>query len=189
MLPQRRENTPCGVKGIRAAKRQADCMSENDATRARAFARDALDELLAPNASIESVVRKAMRVAALRRHAFWRAWLQLQLIDLTGDRAELTTIKTMLDAAFPDERVSQDVAQNVFADYTASRESGIPGKIDGRPITEIEQLVQMAALLIQEGDDPGPKIFERVQRNRQVLSRVKNRIQQYLSEVESESPA
>jgi hypothetical protein len=158
-------------------------MSEDDATRSRQLARDALDMLLGANASTENAVRAAMRVAALRKHTFWQAWLQLQLVDLTGDRSGLDSVTTLLDAAFPEGVVSREVAAKVFADYSASREVDSE-RIDGSPIGEVEQLVQMAALLIQEGDDPGPKIYERVKRNREVLVRVKSRIQQYLSEVE-----
>jgi hypothetical protein len=164
---------------------QGKVVSEDDRRQARKLAKDALRDLQTVGTPIEVGIQKAMRVAALCGDPFWRAWLQLQLVDLTGDRANLTSIKTMLDAALPDERVSQEIAVTVFADYTESRAIDIANTIDGSPITDLEQLVQMAALLLQEGDDPGPKIFERVRRNTLILSRVKGRIQKYLTHVES----
>jgi hypothetical protein len=160
-------------------------VSEDDRSRARKLATDALQDLRTVGTPIQVGIHKAIRVAALCGHPFWRAWLQLQLVDLTGDRANLASIKTMLDAALADERVSQEVAVNVFLDYTESRSIDIPDTIDGSPITDLEQLVEMATLLLQDGDDPGPKIFERVRRNKQILSRVRSRIQEYLTQVES----
>jgi hypothetical protein len=154
----------------------------DDRAQARELATDALQDLADDGTPIEVGIRKAIRVAALCKHPFWQAWLQLQLVDLTGDQANLLSIKAMLDAALPDKHVSQEVAVNVFFDYTCSRAIDIPDVILGNPITDLEQLVQMAALLLKEDDNPGPKIFERVRRNKLILSRVKTDVELALRE-------
>jgi hypothetical protein len=154
--------------------------------RARELATAALSELLDPDSLIEPVIQKAMRVAALCGHPYYRAWFQLQLADLTEGRGDATEIKKMLDAAFPDERMSPEIAQRVCIDYTASRELGDPDKVQGASITVIEQFVRMADGFLEEGSDPGPKILERVQNSRQILQSVRHRIRQYLTTIEGD---
>jgi hypothetical protein len=152
---------------------------------AREIAADALDQLLDANAPLEAVIRKALRVAALRRHPYWRAWLQLQFIDLSRTPDDAGTIETVLETASMDDRMSPEVASRAYSDYRKSRQTS-DGEFDGASITVIEQVVQMAACLIREGDNVGPMIVERVRRNNEILAEVKNRIRQYLASIDDE---
>jgi hypothetical protein len=100
----------------------------------------------------------------------------------------MDAMKQMLAAYFPDDNGSfKQVATNVFAEYAQSRSSPAwPNKLYGAPIMDLENLVQNAKMLLHDAGQPDAQIMEIVQRCSQMLSRIKNRVGEYLMSIESD---
>jgi hypothetical protein len=161
-------------------------MPEDKRKQAQELASSALDDLTNPSVPIENAIRRAMRVAALSGHPFWRAWLQLQLVDFREAKGDLKAMREMLQGYFPDDSHYQKVAKNVLVDYIASRSSpAFEDKMYGAPVTDMESMVETARQLLRGVGQPDAQVMVAVQRSSQMLSRIKNRIQQYLMNVES----
>lgn len=151
---------------------------------AQQLASSALDDLAIPGLSIEIPIRKAMRAAALSGHPFMRGWLLLQLVDFRDAGGDVEAMKLMLQGYFPDELNYQTVAINVFNDYKESRSSSaFPDKMYGASVTDLEHLIATGRAALREGL-PDPQIMEIFQRTNQMLSRIKNRLQGYLMQIE-----
>lgn len=98
-------------------------------------------------------------------------------------------MRGMLQAHFPDDSVYQNVAKNVYADYAKSRSFvGIEDKMYGASIVDMETALDNARRALRT-IGPDPEVSAVVRRLSQMYSRIKNRIQEYLTNIESGYPA
>src|ERR1700692_3952214 len=116
-------------------------LMQDNRTQARAIASNALDDLANPSVPLDAAVRKAIRVAALCGNPAMRAWLQLQVTDLTDSgRNDAMRIRRQIEAEF-DEATARRVTTAVLDSYFDSRTpKSEPDKLYGPPISEIERL-------------------------------------------------
>lgn len=144
--------------------------------------------LSSPNYSAEAIMRSAMRVAALCGHAFWRAWFQLQLMDLSKGAHGFRDLKAALDGQLPDERAKQ-VAEDVIVDYFTSRSADRnPDKVYGSSIGELQRMVKLFEDEIRAARGPVPPDFIATShQNRAMFDAIISRTHSYLVTIESQA--
>ncbi len=158
-------------------------MNEN-IDKARAIAADALSQS-AKGGSVESLVRAALRVAALMRHSYMRGWFALQLNDLKATVTAKTgrELRESIQAAMPDTETAVAVTNKVIKDYTDSRTSKVLGngnKLFGHPLSQLEYIVRAAP------NAPAPDAaFNVYIELREILKAIERRTEDYLVKVES----
>lgn len=141
----------------------------------------ALSQLIQKKSSVESGVRATLRVATMRRHTFWQFWAYLNLHTLS-EPGNAERARKLLQDAFPDsEEQRLSVVDSVFQDLKHCREVRKDKiLIDGVGQLESKQLIADAR--IKAGFDPPTTDANEL---RDVLFRVKNRVQMYLMAIEN----
>ena len=163
-------------------------MNENNRQLSRRLASEALSELSTPDYPFESVVRKTLRVATLRNHTYMSALLRLQLLDVMSGKRDLEKTKQLFDDMYPDRQRSEELKNQVFTDYFISRSStNQKDKIYGAAVGELERNVKIGLDLIENATGRIPQEFMISTRAlEQMLNAIKNRVQNYLMEVEAD---
>lgn len=149
---------------------------------ARSLASEALTDLSTPGTPIQVALLKAIRVAALKGHAYWRAWLTLQLTD-GGSEHSAVRIQEQIASTLPDSETAQAVTKQVALDYMTSRSiANQPTKIYGASIEELEGFVKRNQRLASIAPADVSEIINEL---RGMFARIRNRISDYLIGVES----
>jgi hypothetical protein len=163
---------------------------------ARTLASEALNDLSDPARSLDGVIRKAIRVATLLHHLPVRAWLEMQLIDMSQLEtsgfdeivagAQHRLIGQLIDRELADARLT-DITSAVGLSYAVSRRWGNQKENEDGPlmaasIADLEARIQ----LMESGRVPfDVKTYEPVPRIRGVLNAVRNSVGQYLTQIEA----
>jgi len=163
-------------------------MAESKRALSRRLATEALSGITTPGYSLEAVIRKALRVAALRNHTYYEAWFRLQLLDIGSGRHDLRKVREIVNTAFPNGERSEEVTAEILADYMTSR--SVPSRPDqmyGATIASLEQSVSNMEDAFNNARGDLPHEFVRsLHENKQMFNGIKNRVQTYLMQVEAD---
>jgi hypothetical protein len=161
---------------------------EDRRAQARALAGEALSELSTPGHEIELIMRKALRVAALRGHAFQQAWFQLQLINLEDAARDKQAIRQSVEAQLRDRETAARVTDDAILDYMDSRTlKHTPTKVFGSSIRELARIVGDLEEDIARATTPPPNELRTAATDmRRALDGIVNRTQTYLVGIETD---
>ena len=152
-------------------------------TKARQLAAEALEDLGSPDMPIEIPLRKAIRVATLMGHAYWRAWFTLQTRDI-GTDSNPADVKDRLASMIGDEQAAKEALEKVALDYMRSRSlRSHPDKIYGPSVADLEAFVQRNSMLMNLS--PPTDVRAIMDELRNMLSGIRSRLHDYLLDGES----
>jgi hypothetical protein len=157
-------------------------------TAARSLATQALNDLSAPGVPLEKVIRTAIRVSALCNHPAMRAWLQLQIMDLSNASTDRILLKEAIAQSIGDKERAKRVTETVLIDYLKSRDTpSEPGNVYSASIDSLERLAANFGNEIHSSPGPVPQDFLlRYNEMRRMVLQIKNRVEEYLVGIESE---
>lgn len=160
------------------------------------LATEALNDLADPRLSLEISIRKAVRVAALERDAWWKTFLQLQLTDLKYENTDMikeelvSAIGPIRDDVFAvesTEKEAQSIFEGALGAYFASRT--IPSQKDkffGKSVGQAEAILKELSKSLDAVRSRVPdNLMIAFQEQQAIINRIRNLVQGFLISIES----
>lgn len=146
------------------------------------FATYALSQLLFKDSSVEVGVRSVLRIAEHRGLTWWKLWASLQLLTLDAKTVD-EEIAEVVDRDFPAEKAEHRgrLLRDAIEEYNYLRKSDDPRCRTSSALPLIKQDCDLAEIAFSQGMKGGHDI---ALGNTEILNRVKNRIQAFLTAVE-----
>jgi len=161
-------------------------MDNRDQT--RSLASEALGDLASPQKRLTTVVEKALRIASLRKHSYWRAWCEMQLRDLSEPQ-EITAFHHKMTSTLDLDREGKQIIENALVDYSITRLTPSRGQhaAFGGTLSTLEDALRDAELLQASMGTPPPDAIVYMSELRRALEKIRQRVRNYLIDVESET--
>lgn len=158
-------------------------MNEDQTFDSRSAASYALGQLLFKESSVEVGVRSVLRIAEHRGFTWWRVWATLQLVPFNaGTLGE--DITRMVKEDFPEEKRGHQASLygDQFLEYSYLRWQPETEHYAVDGIAKLEKLCALAEAAYIRGQDDLRQI---VLMNTEILSRIKSRVQEFLTAIEA----
>lgn len=150
----------------------------------------ALSQLLFKDSSVEVAVRSVLRIADHRGLTWWKLWATLQLETLRTETLG-EQIAEVLDADFPEVKASQRelTVQQALDEYNYLRSSSHSFSRSTAALAVMEKETALTEMAYARDPDGLDGARQMVLARTEILSRIRSRVQYFLSTVErGESP-
>jgi hypothetical protein len=146
------------------------------------FASYSLSQLLFKDSSVEVGVRSVLRIAEHKGLTWWRLWVTLQLTPFNADTLG-EDIARIVDEDFPEEKAAHrgNLYTEHFNEYRYLRWDADTRHYTVDGLAKLEKITALAEVGYARGhDDLRMVVFT----NADVLSRIKSRVQDFLTAIE-----